>query len=227
MSNVEVPSGIASIAADGQLTPRQKRRLLIEMALKRVRPGTGSSHEFMRRRTAMYDWPDLRTVLQGIDWVIVGGVATRTYMPERMTKDLDILVRRADEEFVLERLQDAGYKIVSELAVPGYLLLSPEGVEIDLLLGEQPWLNEALANPERDPAGYPVLGFPYLVLMKMNTGRGRDFGDVTTMLGWANDEQLQAARDVVARYSQQDSEDLESLIFLGQHERQWPQDEDQ
>lgn len=175
----------------------------------------------------MYDWPDLRTVLQGIDWVIVGGVATRTYMPERMTKDLDILVRRADEEFVLERLQDAGYKIVSELAVPGYLLLSPEGVEIDLLLGEQPWLNEALANPERDPAGYPVLGFPYLVLMKMNTGRGRDFGDVTTMLGWANDEQLQAARDVVARYSQQDSEDLESLIFLGQHERQWPQDEDQ
>ena len=170
----------------------------------------------------MHDWPDLRNVLQGIGWVIVGGVATRAYMPERVTKDLDILVRRDDERVVLERFQDAGYKVISELAVPGYLLLSPEGVEVDLLLGRQPWLNDALINLEHDPAGYPVLGFPYLILMKMNTGRGRDFGDVTTMLGWANDEQLQAARAVVARYSPQDSEDLESLIFLGQQEQQEP-----
>lgn len=175
----------------------------------------------------MYDWPDLRTVLQGIDWVIVGGVATRAYMPERVTKDLDILVRRGDEQNVLARLQNAGYQVISEEAASGHRLLSPEEVEVDLIVGEQAWLDEALSGPDIDPAGYPVLGFPYLVLTKMNTGHSQDFGSVATMLGWANDEQLQAARDVVARYSPQDSEDLESLIFLGQQERQQPQDGDQ
>jgi hypothetical protein len=92
-----------------------------------------------------------------------------------MTKDLDILVRAADETAVLSRLQAAGYEIVHALSIAGYVLRSTEGVEIDLLLGSQPWLEEALAHPERDPAGYPVLGLPYLVLMKMAASRGRDF----------------------------------------------------
>lgn len=85
-----------SIAPDGNLTVRQTRRFLIDMALRRIRPGTGSSHEFMRRRTAMNYWPDLRPILQGLDWLIINGVATRAYMPERKTKDLDILVRYDD-----------------------------------------------------------------------------------------------------------------------------------
>ncbi|NKQ34698.1 MAG: nucleotidyltransferase family protein, partial [Chloroflexi bacterium] len=195
------------------LTPRQRRRLLIEMAKRRVRPGTGSSHTFMLRRTAMIDWPDLREILSGIDWVIVGGVATRAYMPERMTKDLDILVRAAEETAVLARLQASGYEMVESLAIPGYLLRSAKGMEIDLLLGSQPWLEEALAQPEFDPAGYPVLGLPYLILMKMGASRGRDLGDIVTMLGWADDATLDRTRAVVARFNPQDSEDLESLIF--------------
>ena len=40
----------------------------------------------------MNPWPDLRPILKGIDWAIVDGVATRAYMPERMTKDLWILL---------------------------------------------------------------------------------------------------------------------------------------
>jgi hypothetical protein len=128
MSNIPVPPAIAKIAPDGNLTPRQLRRFMIDMVKRRVRPGTGSSAEFMRRRTAMNPWPDLRPILQGIDWVIIGGVATRAYMPERATKDLDILVHQSDGEAVIERLKQAGYRIISRLAVPGCLLLSPEGV---------------------------------------------------------------------------------------------------
>ncbi|MFQ5436444.1 MAG: hypothetical protein ACE5FD_16390, partial [Anaerolineae bacterium] len=75
--NQQIPSAIAKIAPEGKLTSRQRRRLLIDMALRRIRPGTGSSHEFMKRRTAMHQWPDLRKVLECYDWVIVGGVATR------------------------------------------------------------------------------------------------------------------------------------------------------
>ncbi|MCZ7672229.1 MAG: nucleotidyltransferase family protein [Chloroflexi bacterium] len=86
----------------------------------------------------MMDWPDLRQILQPIDWVIVGGVATRAYMPERMTKDLDILIDAADEATALSCLQTAGYEIVQPLAITGYFLQSDDGMEIDLLLGSQP-----------------------------------------------------------------------------------------
>ena len=167
----------------------------------------------------MNSWPDLRHVLKEIAWVVVGGVATRAYMPERMTKDLDILVSHADGQIALQCLQDAGFKIIAQLSIPGYSLESPSGVELDILFGDEAWVGKALANPESDPAGYPVIPFPYLILMKMNTGRGRDFGDVTTMLGWADDEQRETVRSVIAQYSPEDSEDLESLIYLGQQER--------
>lgn len=216
---VSVPDPIARLAPDGKLTVRQKRRLLLDMALRRVRPGTGSSHEFMLRRTAMIEWPDLRNVLQGIEWVIVGGVATRAYMPERGTKDLDILVRRADEETILDRLIKAGYKVITPLAVPGYLLLSPEGIEVDVLLGDYPWLKLALKEMQQDAAGYPVIDLPYLVLMKLSASRPQDVADLSRMLGWADENMLERVRQIVARYSPQDKEDLESLIFLGQQER--------
>jgi hypothetical protein len=220
--NRSLPAAIAKIAPDGKLTPRQVRRLLIDMARRRVRPGTGSSHGFMQRRTAMHPWPDLRDILAGLDWVIAGGVATRAYMPERMTKDLDILVKVADAGKARRMLQAAGYLEESELAIPGYQLRSPEGVAVDLLLSDAPWLDEALSRPGQDPAGYPVLGLPYLVLLKLTSSRSQDVADVSRMLGWASDETLNEVRAVVARYSPQDSEDLESLIFIGQQERQQP-----
>ena len=150
MSNLPVPPAIAKIALDGNLTPRQIRHLLIEMARRRVRPGTGSSAEFMQRRTALHPWPDLRSILEGVDWAIIGGVATRAYMPERVTKDMDILVRATDGDEAIDRLKRAGYVVISKLAVPGYLLRSSDGIELDVLFGGYPWLEGALAHPERD-----------------------------------------------------------------------------
>jgi len=166
----------------------------------------------------MNPWPDLRPILQGIPWVVVGAVATRAYMPERATKDLDILIRPQDQEAVWQRLEAAGYRYESRLAVPGFFVLSPNGVEIDIILGECAWLAEALARPHQDPAGYPVLALPFLVLMKMESARGRDLGDLTTMLGLASQEELEQVRQVVRRYAPGEIEDLESLIYLGQVE---------
>ena len=96
MSELRVPPAIAKIAPDGNLNPRQLRRFMIDMVLRRVKPETGSGHDFMRRRTATNPWPDLRPILKGIKWALVGDVATRAYMPERMTKDLGIVVHASD-----------------------------------------------------------------------------------------------------------------------------------
>jgi hypothetical protein len=88
---------------------------MIDMVKRRIKPGIGSSHEFMRKRTAKNPWPDLRPILKGIDWAIIGSVATRAYMSERMTKDLDIIVHQSDGEAVIKRLEQVEYRIVSQL----------------------------------------------------------------------------------------------------------------
>ncbi len=168
----------------------------------------------------MNPWPDLRPVLAGIPWVVVGAVATRAYMPERATKDLDILVRLQDEAEVQARLVTAGYKIVGRLAVPGFLVHAPDGAEIDFILGSYPWLSEALRHVQHDPAGYPVLDLPYLVIMKLAASRVQDTADLSRMLGLASDAELARVRRIVARYTPDDLADLESLIYLGRVEMQ-------
>ncbi|MDI6768882.1 MAG: hypothetical protein QMD04_04325 [Anaerolineales bacterium] len=222
MSDLLVPPAIAKIAPDGNLSPRQLRRFMIDMVKRRIKPGTGSGHDFMRRRTAMNPWPDLRPILKGFQWAIVGGVATRAYMPERTTKDLDIVVHEKDGAEVIKILEQAGYRVVSKLAIPGYLMLSPDGTELDVIFGKCRWLKEALAHTKQDPAGYPVIGLPYLILMKMSAQRTRDMGDLGTLLGWASDTDLDEVRAVVQKYTPEDLEDLEALIFLGKKEQEIP-----
>lgn len=166
----------------------------------------------------MNSWPDLRPVLRDIPWLVVGGVATRAYMPERATKDLDILVQRADADGVKAQLQAAGYEWVAPLAIPGFLARSPEGVELDVIFGDDVWVEEALRCPQTDIAGYPVIGLPYLVLMKMAAVRAQDMADLSRMLGLASEDQVQQVRDVLQRYAPEAIEDLESLIYLGRLE---------
>lgn len=166
----------------------------------------------------MIPWPDLRPVLQGVPWAITGAVATRAYMPERLTRDLDILVRRQDEELVKARLAAAGYALGSPLAIGGFLARSPEGAEIDVILGDYGWLDEALARVREDQAGFPVLDLPYLVLAKLAASRAQDIGDLSRMLGLASDEELARVREVVGRYTPAEMDDLESLIYLGRLE---------
>ena len=170
----------------------------------------------------MNPWPDLRPILKGIEWAIVGGVATRAYMPERMTRDMDILVHQNNGDAAIARLQQSGYQIIARLAIPGYSLRSPEGIEVDVIFGDDAWLKDALADPKRDPAGYPVIGLPYLILLKMAAQRAQDWADVSRMLGLASEVELDEVRAGIARYAPEDSEDLESLIYIGKQEQEHP-----
>lgn len=58
--------------------------------------------------------------------------------------------------------------------------------------------------------------------MKLTAQRVQDWADVSRMLGWASDAELDRVRAVVARYSREDTEDLESLIFPGRKEQEMP-----
>src|SRR5574337_785900 len=109
-------------------TVAARRRLLLEMARGRAQPGTGSARVFLESRTAVARWPDLTPTLTGIPWAVVGAVATRAYMPERATQDLDILVAAADHENVTVRLEHAGFLPVQQLAIGGMTWRLPEGM---------------------------------------------------------------------------------------------------
>ena len=163
-------------------------------------------------------WPDLTPVLAGIPWAVVGAVATRTYMPERTTQDLDILVAAADREKVRARLQRADFLPVQELAIGGMTWRSPTGALVHVIESPAACVANALRSLGQDPQGLPVLDLPYLVLMKVQAGRAQDLADAARMLGAAPEPRHQATRDIFRRWFPEALEDLESLIALGRLE---------
>ena len=201
-----------------EMTVAARRRLLLDMARRRAQPGTGSARAFLEQRTAMTRWPDLTPALAGIPWAVVGAVATRAYMPERTTQDLDILVAASNREEVRVRLQQAGFLPVQELAIRGMTWRSPTGALVDVIESEATWVADALRSLGQDHQGLPVLDLPYLVLMKVQAGRAQDLADSARMLGAAPEARRQETREIFRRWLPEALEDLESLIALGQLE---------
>ncbi len=203
---------------------RKTRRLLIDIAQRRQRPGSGSSVAFLRSRSARLQWPDLSELLDPLPWAVAGAVATRAYMPERVTLDLDVVVLARDGSVIASRLSEAGYRLNAPPAIGGSRWVSPQGTQVDIIEGREPWWPEALAQARSnlDLQGLPVLPLSYLVLMKLQASRVQDVADVTRMLGQASDEALAAVRAVVARHGPDLAGDVESLIALGRLELQEP-----
>ena len=200
------------------------RKAIIQHALKRQRPGAGSSKHFLAGRTVMVTWPDLTQVLAPISWAVVGAAATRLYMPERATLDLDIAVREEDGPEIRRRLAGAGFRYQGELNIGGSSWQDPGGVSVDVLERSDRWFPQALAQAQgnRDDQGLPVLPLRYLVLMKFQAGRAQDIADVSRMLGQATDPTLDEIRALFAELLPGEMEDLESLIYLGKLELEGP-----
>lgn len=168
------------------------------------------------------NWPDLTSVLDSIPYAIIGGVATRMYMPERLTKDLDVVVSVTDAEAARQKLRDAGFKFVANLSlVRGSTWAAHNGQEVDVLEGEEHWWPQAIAAAQsnRDSQGQPVLTLPYLILMKYLAGRAQDLADIERMLGQADDETIKAVCDVFSHHAPGESDDLNSLIELARLDR--------
>ena len=167
-------------------------------------------------------WPDLTSILSPIQWAVVGAVATRLYMPERMTQDLDIVIRTVDSSQVRQKLTEAGFIYQGELSIGGSSWTTPNGESIDILEGADIWWTEAIADAQanRDGQGLPIIPLPYLVLIKLRVGRVQDIADVARMLGQAGEATLDAVRMLFTQHAPEDMQDLESLIELGRLELQ-------
>jgi hypothetical protein len=188
----------------------------LRLALRRAVRGTGSSPVFFARRTAMQPVPDLAGILGQIRWVIVGGLALRAYIPERMTLDVDILVHERDARRVEDAFLAAGYHVTARLTIGGFTVqpLGEETPVIDIITRADSWLDQALLTPGRDPAGYPVLSRPYLTLMKLQAGRTQDLADVQRLIASTPAAERAATRELVLRESPELVEDFDSLCAL-------------
>lgn len=166
-------------------------------------------------------WLDLSPILSPIRWAVVGAVATRLYMPERLTRDMDIAIRFEDAQAARKNLVAAKFILQGELSIGESTWRAPDGQMIDVIEGREVWwtnaLNEAQSN--RDAQGLPILPLRYLVLMKFQSGRVQDIADVTRMLGQADDNALDATRALFKQYAPNDLSDFDSLITLGKLER--------
>ena len=198
----------------------ERRKIFVTLAQKRVKKGSGSSDLFLNKRTCTFPVTDIRRFLASIPFVIVGGVATRLYMPERMTLDLDIVIAADQAEVVYKNLRELGAKKITNLSIPGSQWDLPDGTSLDVLEIDEPWIESALSFPNYSPDGLPIIDLPYLILMKLNASRSQDLADISRMLGCASDIQIQKTKAVIEKYLPTATEDLESLIMLGKLEYQ-------
>ncbi|MBI4546712.1 MAG: hypothetical protein HY707_01930 [Ignavibacteriae bacterium] len=206
--------------AQRQIEVRSTREIILDIAKRRQRPGSGSDRTFLSTRTATMKWINLTPILSPIKWAVIGAVATRHYMPERLTKDLDVIINRADRSEARKKLINAGFVFQNELTIGGAVWLAPTKDQIDVIEGDQPWLEEALheSQSNRDQQGLPILPFRFLVLLKFQSGRVQDLADITRMLGQADDSTLDKTRQVFQSYEPEGIRDLESMITLGKLE---------
>jgi hypothetical protein len=218
---------------------RDRRRFFIERGLRRrSRGGRGSDLESLMKLPRTEIGVNARELLGAIPFCVVGGIATRAYMPERSTKDIDFLVSPDDFEGTEQRLRAAGYSATarsddlsfsdSRLGLFGRAW-QKENIRINLISSSQAWVHEAIMAESFDQTGLRVIALPYLVLMKIDASRGQDQADVERMLGRVSAENVECIAEIVDRYSgdPQAADDVRQYALLGRMEYQMhPPDDD-
>ncbi len=195
----------------------------------RKRPsGGGSNFAFLMAlpRTPLPMKPE--EIFEDVAFVVIGGVATRAYAPERSTKDIDFMVEHDRFQDATTQLRTHGFTKVTELFFPNTTLglhgeaWTKDSLEIDIMSSPQEWCKKAFGGRVEDETGLRVIPLPYLVLMKFDSARGIDQGDLTRMLGPLDDEKIEQIVRVVERYSGDPGagDEIRQYALLGRWELQ-------
>ena len=200
------------------LTPTQRRKWIISMVNKRVKPGCGSSIELLKSRTWTQSTPDLNKFIRQTPYVITGGIATKLYMAEVNSPNLDIFVLSDDAELINQELQNASAYYLQDLDYGGTLWVLPDDTLLSVIHLKEPWGKDAVHNPNYSPHGLPVIKLPYLVLTKLQLSRFKDLADLSRMLGGAKNSELDEIRKTVKLYYAEALDDLEQILWAGRLE---------
>lgn len=188
------------------LKRRQQKRKSAAESVNETKRQNLLAHRFL-----MMDYIGSALQRLNVFYAIIGGHAVTFHGRPRMTDDIDILVAP-------ENLQDAARQLqlqqISPLRRGGSTGTTPAGVRIDVVCPNQPWVEPAIAHAISTEHG-PMVSGPYLVISKLWDSRGsQDETDVLGVLGRMRDDELNATRQLVARFLPNDVDDLESLISM-------------
>ena len=196
----------------------QQRKRVIAISKRRVQSGSGSQKWRAGLEVFVVDLSYLCKLFGDVPFLVVGGRATRYYMPERMTMDTDVLVAVSEEGEVRNALVQFGAQCMGTLAIPGETWRLPGGEMLDVLFAHTSWMERALLEPKYDADHLPVIGLSWLVLMKLKSSRMQDIADITRMLGAADEANIAAVKKVISEYAPDDLSDVESMIQIGRME---------
>ena len=205
---------------------QNRRRFYLERGLRHRPFGAGSNLRLLMDLPRYEVQVKPEELFGDIPAVVIGGVAARAYAPERHTKDIDFLIDHSRFEEASERLRQAGFRKDRDLFFPNASLAlygrawSRGQVIIDVVATPQLWGKRALEKRVLDQTGLRVVPLPYLVLMKLDSARGIDQGDLTRMLGRLNDGEVEEIIDEVERYSSDPAfaDDVRQYAQLGRWE---------
>ncbi len=222
MSETRLSYGAVSVAAN-------RRRFYLERAVRRNTRGSGSD----LARLVLGERPKVgfvtADVFGDIDVMLAGAHAANAYAPPRMTADFDFLVPHERFSAAETRLRAAGWHKSRDLAFPNARLElygsawhdSARRLDADIIASPQTWAREAFAAPpSRDPNGARILPLPFLVLMKLDSARGVDQGDLSRMLGRLDDAAVERIVEIVERHydDHQAAEDIRQYALIGRWE---------
>ena len=213
--------------------PAVRRRFYLDRGVRKRPLGAGSNMETLMQSEREKLDIVLESLFGDIPAAVCGGIAVRAYAPERKTQDIDVLVDHQRHAEAERRLAGSQWTTDGRLYFPNSMLgLSgsawlKDGQKLDLIATDQPWGAEALAAPVFDQTGLRVLPLAYLVLMKIDSARGIDQGDLSRMLGRLDTAQVDDVVALVARHHRDPhaAEDVRQYAELGALEY-WTPDEE-
>jgi len=209
---------------------RDRRRFYLDRGLRKQGRGAGSDLRKLmalpRKEAAVRP----ESLFGDVPAVVVGGVAARAYAPERQTKDIDFLIDYERFGEAMIGLGQRGWQKKLDLVFPNTSLglrgetWENDGQLIDVIATDQDWGPEAFRTPAFDQIGLRVIPLAYLVLMKLDSARGVDQGDLTRMLGRLEDSEVEAIVQIVERHSHdpQAGDDVRQYALLGRMEWEAP-----
>jgi hypothetical protein len=208
-----------------------RRRFYLDMGLRKRPMGSGSDMATLMQSQRETLSIVMESLFGDIPAAIGGGIATRAYAPERKTPNVDVLVAHSRHREAVDALARRGWQYARTLSFRNGLLglygtaWVKNGRQINVISTDQLWGDEALSEEAYDQTGLRILPLPYLVLMKIDSARGIDQGDLTRMLGLLDEPAVERVVDVVRRHygDPHGAEDVRQYAMLGKLEYWTPE----
>lgn len=157
------------------------------------------------------------------DYALMGAYPMRTYLPERATYSIDILIDPISKDEIVKALREVSHPEETYSDTHTFFTLRESRLHLTLLSLEPPWLLEALdaARKHLDTASTePTLPFPWIILSKLDYGKRQDFMDCARLIARASQQQLDATKALLEKWNPSYIPELRQLYRVGTAEQQ-------